>query len=169
MSLNKKVRLKFGAKDMVSFDAEWVSNGHWALRKVWVENAGLFVTEETIEAAFGCHNINIRKTEDLMRNILPPLGAPPLPKWAVTRLLLGRDQIYIRILKAEDGQIAGINNAYLHLVGITWPETLYSQSPDQPFCDEAQRGQINFVVMPFRLGDCIREIEETQASLGDRA
>lgn len=126
----------------------FLSNGHWAIRKSCVRNAGLYETAGAVEAQGLIFREQKLEVEAQCYDDAATKAAGRT--WTVTPLLWRDGKTTVRLLLAVDnGDLAGIDDAYLALLTDAYDgQTLEGRDATSPFLIRDADGAVDVVLMP---------------------
>ena len=131
---------------------DYVTNGHWMIRKAAIENKEWFESWDTLKAnckAVGENRFNGKMTNDTAERAMPK--DLPEKEWRVSEYLYDTGSKYgyrQRLLVSLDGTntVAALQQDFLDILGFEVGDTLYAESDLSVFTDE----QMTRIVMPVR-------------------
>ena len=144
MKLSKKY---FTFHSSLYLSPNWISNGHFAVKRGIVENAALFTTEATALATVGKGvRFTERDTDDVFQSWIDATRTA----WYVTDFLYESAGKTCRVVQSAPGVIALIDRDYCELLAIGAGHTIYNGQVDGsgPFADGDTGEDLTWILMP---------------------
>lgn len=131
-----------GKGSRIVIGADFVSNGHWAIKKEFIENEKLFSSVEVAEASFP--GLQVSQMESGIAKVSPDMGQATA-LYLTHFLIDSAVKTLVRLYHCpQTGDLAGYNEAYLKFLG--YPETLVAETVKGSAMDAAGHA---FVIMPM--------------------